>query len=225
VNRFLTAWTADIGYVLDRLGQLNTLDPSRRFTGRLDMTRVGIFGHSFGIAQAAQFCSQDPRCKAGIDVDGSLHGSVIQSGIPTPFMFLLSGEGDFSSSAEVREVEFDIKSVYDRLPANGRLRVSIRGANHFTFSDDGALLRSHAFRWVLQKIGKLGIDGPRQLAVTSYCIRSFFDAYLKQTTASQPTISSSLPCKIVSCFSSVRATPFSRPAMGLRDGSCLPRAR
>jgi predicted dienelactone hydrolase len=192
VNRFLTAWTADIGYVLDRLGQLNTSDPSRKFTGRLDMTRVGIFGHSFGGAQAAHFCSQDPRCKAGIDVDGSLHGSVIQSGIATPFMFLGSGKGDFSSSVEVRQVESDIKSVYDRLPANGRLRVSIRGANHFTFSDDGALLRSHTFRWVLQKIGKLGIDGPRQLAVTSYCIRSFFDAYLKQTTASQPTISSPL---------------------------------
>jgi pimeloyl-ACP methyl ester carboxylesterase len=192
VNRFLTAWTADIGYVLDRLGQLNTSDPSRRFTGRLDMTRVGIFGHSFGGAQAAQFCSQDPRCKAGIDVDGSLHGSVLQSGIATPFMFLGSGKGDFSSSVEVSQVESDIKSVYDRQPANGRLRVSIRGANHFTFSDEGALLRSHAFRWVLRKIGKLGIDGSRQLAVTSYCIRSFFDAHLKQTTASQPTISSSL---------------------------------
>jgi dienelactone hydrolase len=192
VNRFLTAWTADISYVLERLGQLNTSDPSHRFTGRLDMTRVGIFGHSFGGAQAAQFCSQDGRCKAGIDVDGSLHGSVIQSGISAPFMFLLSGEGDFSSSAEVREVESDIKSVYDRLPANGRLRVSIRGANHFTFSDDGALLRSRAFRWVLRRLGKLDIDGARQLAVASYCIRSFFDAYLKQTAASPPTISSSL---------------------------------
>jgi hypothetical protein len=110
--------------------------------------------------------------------DGSLHGSVIGTGIPVPFMFLLSGEGDFSSSAEGRQIEADIRSVYDRLPPNGRLRVSIRGANHFTFSDDGALLRSYAFRWVLRRIGKLGIDGPRQLAVTSYCIRSFFDAYL-----------------------------------------------
>jgi predicted dienelactone hydrolase len=192
VDRILTAWTSDIGNVLDRLGQLNTSDPSGNFTGRLDMTRVGVFGHSFGGAQAAQFCSQDSRCKAGIDVDGSLHGSVVQSGIPTPFMFLGSGEGDFSSRAEVRLVEADIKSVYDRLPPNGRLRVSIRGANHFTFSDDGALLRSHTFRWILRKISKLGIDGPRQLAVTSYCIRSFFDAYLKQTTVFRPTISSSL---------------------------------
>lgn len=192
VNRILTDWTSDIGYVLDRLGQLNKSDPSSKFTGRLDMTRVGVFGHSFGGAQAAQFCSQDSRCKAGIDVDGSLHGSVIDTGIPTPFMFLGSGEGDFSSSAEVRQIETDIKSVYDRLPPNGRLRVSIRGANHFTFSDDGALLRSHVFRWVLRRIGKLGIDGPRQLAVASYCIRSFFDTYLKQTTHSGPTISSSL---------------------------------
>lgn len=82
-----------------------------------------------------------------------------------------------------------------RQPTRQTFRVPPRvrdGANHFTFSDDGALLRSHAFRWVLRRIGKLGIDGPRQLAVTSYCIRSFFDTYLKQTTASEPTISSSL---------------------------------
>jgi hypothetical protein len=116
VDRILSAWTADIGDVLDQLGQLNTSDPSGRFTGRLDMTRVGVFGHSFGGAQAAQFCSQDSRCKAGIDVDRSLHGSVVQSGIPIPFMFLGSGEGDFSSRAEVRQVETDIKSVYDRQP-------------------------------------------------------------------------------------------------------------
>lgn len=192
VNRLLTAWTSDIGYVLDRLGQLNISDPSSKFTGRLNITRVGVFGHSFGGAQAAQFCSQESRCKAGIDVDGSLHGSVVPSGIPVPFMFLGSGEGDFSSNAEIRQIEADIKSVYDRLPPNGRLRISIRGANHFTFSDEGALLRSHAFRWVLRRLGKLGIDGPRQLAVTSYCIRSFFDAYLKDMKASQPTISSSL---------------------------------
>jgi len=192
VDRILTAWTSDISYVLDRLGQLNTSDPSGKFTGRLDMARVGVLGHSFGGAQAAQFCSQDSSCKAGIDVDGSLRGSVIQTGIHTPFMFLGSSQGDFSSDAEVRQIEAEIQSVYDRLPTGGRLWVSIRGANHFTFSDDGALFRSHVFRWVLRRIGRLGIDGPRQLAVTSYCIRRFFDAYLKHTNTSRPTISSSL---------------------------------
>ncbi len=192
VTKQLNAWTADIGFVLDRLEQLNISDPSGKFIGRLDMSRVGVFGHSFGGAQAAQFCSRDSRCKAGIDVDGSLHGSVIQAGIHTPFMFLLSGNGDFSSRAEVDQIMADIRAVYDRMPMESRLFVQIRGANHFTFSDDGALLKSQLLRRVLRVFGVLGIDGRRQLAVTSYCIHTFFDAYLKGAGASRPKISSPL---------------------------------
>ena len=86
-------------------------DASGRFTGRLDMTRVGIFGHSFGGATAAQFCHEDSRCKAGIDVDGAPHGSVIQAGIRQPFMFLLSDHGH-SSDPESRQIEADIQSIY-----------------------------------------------------------------------------------------------------------------
>jgi dienelactone hydrolase len=192
VNKVLTAWTADIAFVLDQLERLNVSDPTGKFPGRLDMTRVGVFGHSFGGAQAAQFCSLDSRCKAGIDVDGSLHGSVIQAGIHMPFMFLLSGQGDFSSDAEIRQIQADIQAVYDRLPADGRLRISIRGANHFLFSDDGALLKSHIVLRTLRALGVVGIDGRRQLAVTVYCVHSFFDAYLKGTSVSRLNISSPL---------------------------------
>ena len=192
LNRLLTAWTADIAFVLDRLERLNASDASGKLTGRLDMTRVGVFGHSFGGAQAAQFCHEDSRCKAGIDIDGAPFGSVIQAGIHQPFMFLLSDHGDVSSDPESLQIQADIESIYDRLPADGRLRIAIRGANHFTFSDDGALLKSHAVRGVLRVFGKLGIDGRRQLAVTAYCVHSFFDAYLKGANVSRLKISSPL---------------------------------
>lgn len=191
-SRLLDAWTADIAFVLDRLERLNRSDPTGKFTGRLDMTRVGLFGHSFGGAQAAQFCSQDSRCKAVIDVDGSLHGSVIQNGLHQPSMFLGSSQGDFSSNAEVRQILADLHSVYDRLPADKRLWVTIRGANHFTFDDDGAMLKSHVVRGVLRAAGKLGIDGDRQLAITAYCLRTFFDAYVKESAVSPVEISSPL---------------------------------
>jgi len=79
VSRVLTAWTGDIAFVLDRLARLNASDSSGTFTGRLDMTRVGVFGHSLGGAVALQFCHEDSRCKAGIDIDGAPHGSVIQA--------------------------------------------------------------------------------------------------------------------------------------------------
>jgi pimeloyl-ACP methyl ester carboxylesterase len=184
----LTAWTGDIAFVLDRLARLNASDSSGKFTGRLDMTRVGVFGHSLGGAVAAQFCHEDSRCKAGIDIDGAPHGSVIQAGLRQPFMFLLSDHGDATDSASI-QIKSDIQSIYDQLPPDRRLRVAIRGAFHFTFSDDGALLKSGIVRGVLRLLGKLGIDARRQLAVTTYCVHSFFDAYLKGRGGSRLSIS------------------------------------
>jgi predicted dienelactone hydrolase len=191
VSKVLAAWTADIAFVLDRLERLNTSVESGKFKGRLDMTRVGIFGHSFGGAQAAQFCSQDSRCKAGIDVDGQPFGSVIQTGLHQPFLFLLSDHGR-GSDPESLQIKANIQSIYDRLPADARLRIEIRGANHFLFTDDGALLKSHIVLRTLRALGIVGIDGRRQLAVTVYCVHSFFDAYLKGTGVSRLHISSPL---------------------------------
>ncbi|MEP6495686.1 MAG: family membership [bacterium] len=180
--KLLDAWTADVAFVTDRLEQLNASDSSGKFTGRLDMARLGVFGHSLGGATAAQFCHVDSRCKAGIDVDGALLGTVIQAGISRPFMFLLSDHGRPADSVSGR-IETDIRSVYDRLPPGGRLRIAIRGANHFTFSDDGALLKSYAVRGALRAFGGLRIDARRQLAVTAFCVHSFFDEYLKDEGA------------------------------------------
>jgi dienelactone hydrolase len=191
MGKLLTAWTADTAFVLDRLARLNSSDASGKFTGRLDLTRVGVFGHSFGGATAAQFCRDDSRCKAGIDLDGQPFGSVIQSGLRQPFMFLLSDHGKAADPVS-RQIEANIQTIYDRLPTEGRLRLAIRGANHFLFSDDGGLLKSRILLKALRMFGVVGIDGRRQLAVTTYCVHSFFDAYLKGAGASRLNISSAL---------------------------------
>ena len=77
-------------------------------------------------------------------------------------------------------------------PPDCRLRVAIRGAFHFMFSDDGALLKSSIVRGVLRALGKLGIDARRQLAVTTYCVHTFFDHYLKGTGSSRLNLASPL---------------------------------
>ena len=183
----MDGWTNDMSFVLDRLAQLNAGDPSGKFTNRLDMTRVGVFGHSFGGAQAAQFCHDDPRCKAGIDIDGAPFGGVIQTGIDRPFMFIL---GDHRGESQRSSVLANIQAIYDRLAVNARARVEIRGANHFMFSDDGAVMKSAVVRGVLRLFGKLRIDARRQLEVTAYCIHTFFDAELEGRTGSKLNLSS-----------------------------------
>jgi pimeloyl-ACP methyl ester carboxylesterase len=150
-----------------------------------------VFGHSFGGAQAAQFCNDDPRCKGGIDIDGAPLGSVLQAKIRQPFMFLLS-DHSHESDPESRQILANIQSIYDRLPLDSRLHIAIRGAAHFAFSDDGALFKSHVVHVVARILGKLRIDPRRQLAVTVYCLHSFFDAYLKEATTSPSKISSPL---------------------------------
>jgi len=106
-------------------------------------------------------------------------------------MFLLSEHGG-SSDAESRPIEANIQSIYDRLPPDGRLRITIRGANHFLFSDDGALLKSHIVLGALRMMGILSIDGRRQLAITAYCLQRFFDAYLTGPRGSRLNIASPL---------------------------------
>ncbi len=91
-----------------------------------------------------------------------------------------------------RQILANIQSICDRLPPDERLRIAIRGANHFLFSDDGALLKSRVVRWTLRRFGMLDIDGRRQLAVTTYCVHSFFDAYLKGASVSRLNLSSPL---------------------------------
>ena len=177
-NKLVQAWSADMGFALDQFERLNTSDPSGRFLGRLDMQRVGVFGHSLGGATALQFCHDDSRCKAGIDVDGAPLGSVITEGVTQPFMFLLS-DHESEPDAETRPVKANIHSIYDRLPSDRRLLIMIRGASHYMFSDDGAMLKSPLVMRVMRTLGIVRLDGRRQVAVTAHYIRTFFDVYLQ----------------------------------------------
>jgi dienelactone hydrolase len=187
-NKLAQAWSADTGFALDQLERLNTSDPSGRFLGRLDMQRVGVFGHSLGGATALQFCHDDSRCKAGIDVDGAPLGSVIAEGVAQPFMFLLSDHSGESAEAQtpeaIRQAGANIRSIYDRLPSDRRLQITIRGAGHYMFSD-GAMLKSPLLMRAMRILGVVRIDGRRQVAVTAHYITTFFDVYLQGAPASE----------------------------------------
>jgi dienelactone hydrolase len=186
------AWSADIGFALDQLERLNESDPSGKFRGRLDLQRVGVFGHSLGGATALQFCHDDGRCKAGIDVDGAPLGNVIAEGVTQPFMFLLSDHSR-EPDTETGPIEANIRSIYNRQPADRRLEIVVRGANHYMFSDDGALLKSPLLMRVLRMLGLVPIDGRRQIAVTAHYIVTFFDVYLKGASASELQSQSGYP--------------------------------
>jgi predicted dienelactone hydrolase len=177
-------WSADMSLALDQLERLNTSDFPGRFAGRLDMRRVGVFGHSLGGATALQFCHDDSRCKAAVDLDGAPFGSVIREGVRRPLLIVLAAH-TFESEAENRPVLDNLHAIYDREDGNRRWWITIRGANHFEFSDDGALLKSPLVMRVLQWLGITPLDGRRQIAVTAHLVGTFFDVYLTGAPASE----------------------------------------
>lgn len=180
IDNLLPMWTTDTQFVIDQLEHLNAADPSGRFQGRLDLDRLGVFGHSFGGATALQVCHDDPRCKAGIDIDGNPFGSVVRDGLQQPFMFLLSDHGSLDD-AGAREVFAKIQSIYSRLPA-GRQCLVLHGANHFSFSDQILLKSTYLVK--LAGLFQGGLDARRGLALTAAYVHTFFDVYLKNAPPS-----------------------------------------
>src|SRR5262249_30200567 len=139
-----------------------------------------------------QFCHDDHRCVAGVDIDGAPVGPVVQTGIGRPFLFLLS-DHSHDAGPDANRIRATIRSMYEKLPANARYETEIRGANHFTFSDDGALLKSRVVRAVLRFVGNLSIDGRRQLGATAFCVRTFLDRYLKADSATAVCVDAAFP--------------------------------
>jgi dienelactone hydrolase len=91
----IDTWAADIRFTLDQITRLNAAPAKKSpFAGRIDLGRVGVFGHSFGGVAAARACELEPRIKACLNQDGMLGGPSVhfEGGHPPaqPYMFLSS---------------------------------------------------------------------------------------------------------------------------------------
>ena len=139
-------------------------------------------GHSFGGATALQFCHEDARCRAAIDLDGIPFGSVVTDGLAKPAMFLLSDHSREMSDQESLKVVAMIESIYTRLP-EPRVYATIRHANHFSFGDQ-ILLNSQVAIRLLRLAGFGSLDGVRGLTISNDYVHTFLDVTLKDTTLS-----------------------------------------
>lgn len=174
-DQLVSVWAGDVRFVLDRLTALNSTTGDR-FAGHLDLDRLGVFGHSFGGATAAEFCRIDTRCKAGADLDGTPFGTVAQTGLPQPFLFI-DGDEDWigSCNADCAENRQGIATIVASAPTD-HVALIVGGAHHFNFSDLAV-----TFFPLGRPLGLIGpIDGARGLQITTTYLAAFFGHYLQQ---------------------------------------------
>jgi Chlorophyllase enzyme len=169
VERALSVRIADTRFLLTRLVQLNR---AGRFAGRLDLERIGMFGHSLGGATAASTMFVDRRIDAGADLDGSLHGRVVVRGLGQPFMLMMQ-----PLAAQLDETQ---RQFWSHLKGS-RPALVLAGADHYTFTDMAVLapqLRATAPK-IVHQAPTGTIDGVRAIAIERASVRAFFSAHLR----------------------------------------------
>lgn len=149
-----------------------------RSQNRMDFTRIGFVGFSFGGAVAAESSLMDSRIAAVANLDGSFFGRAAEQPLDVPFMLLSS---DFSPEIlfdpnSARRHEFalykrDLRVLQAQSTRPNNHLFLIRGAFHDTFLDP-ALSPRNLLKWLL-------LDPYRAHTIIETYLVGFLDAYLK----------------------------------------------
>lgn len=182
-NRKVAAAARDVSAVLDALAR-NAADDASPFAGRLDTTRVGILGFSFGGAVAAEAARHDPRVVAAVDLDGWLFGDALRDGVPRAFLLLgtaLDTPSPNYGSGAARELvaAFDrdnTERTFAGMRRYGGAFVTMDGTDHDNFTDAAWLPR-------LRGTGLGTIDGRRGWSLAANAILRFFDRSIERVPA------------------------------------------
>ena len=183
----------DVRAVLDQLEQWNKL-AGHPLTGRLDMKRVGMSGHSFGAVTTQALSGQrfvrgttvtDARIKAAVIMSpsGPRLGDPAQAfgGVKIPWM-LLTGTRD---TAPIGDADVASRlSVFPALPPGGKYELVLYNAEHSAFTE----------RALPGDSQPRNPNHPRSiLAVTT----AFWDAYLRDDPNAKKWLDGDGPRKIL----------------------------
>lgn len=118
----------DLIFVLNQLEEKNASD----FSNRLDLNKVGVWGHSIGGAASIDAAKMDKRFKAVLNFDGTPSGWALREGLDQPFMYI-EDLTDLSHSGY--KMQFDRREAFCQKVSSDCYRVLIGNANHNSFVD------------------------------------------------------------------------------------------
>ena len=185
----------DIRFVIDMLETMQKT--SRPAAGQaafpagliesMDLTRIGMFGHSAGGGTAIQAMYEDERIRAGINMDGTMGYmpayplTAVQNGLDRPFM-LMNADYNRDGAIDSHLSTLD-KAMLWQASSGWKLDIAIPDATHYSYTDYLALIPQLVDRFHLPPqvtdniIGTADTD--HVLAAQKALVNAFFDLHLK----------------------------------------------
>ena len=171
-RKLVDQWAGDLGYALDFLGEQGDHSESP-FYKSLDLSRVGVYGHSTGGGAAIQFCGTDTRCKALLGMDPFMRPvsrEVLENGLLQPSFFMFSQR--WADDVDSRNNQLFHRFILNTPQILGV--IYIEGTAHYDFSDLPLLSP------LAPRLGLKGpINGKRVTGIINDYLLSFFDETLK----------------------------------------------
>ena len=127
---------ARIGDIAAALRALARIDAHGLLRGRLDLSRIGMFGFSLGGATADEAMHSLPQIRAGVDLDGSLYGRSLTTPLSRPFLILARNGHSTATDPSWRRGWAMLRSW--------RREIRLIGAGHGDFADDAAFIQQLA---------------------------------------------------------------------------------
>ncbi len=176
-------WLADRRFVHDRLQAGDAPPDIRAIAAASNFARVGEIGMSFGGSTTGGLCMYDPRCAAGVNLDGAdFHLTPLDADIPVPFLMFHSDMSNlyqaFNAPVPATGARAFNEFSYDTFAHGGARpdvhRVQLRGARHMGLTDFSLFMRRPV------RDGFLGVTpSPVLIGAQSDFVRGFFDHYLR----------------------------------------------
>lgn len=174
----------DVSFLVDVMTNLDADDPGGIFTGRVDLDRVGLTGHSFGGATTLVGLTSDPRFDVGIPITAGGVGEFAR-GVTQPTLHFLATEDQTLGAAGNDQIE----GMYD-LCEGPKAIVRIRDAGHYSptvgcevapqlFATDGC---DRGTRLLDPSVEFEFLDHRRVFDVVNYYETALFGLYLRGAT-------------------------------------------
>lgn len=166
--KHVPTWVQDIRFTLDELEKINQ-DKSNPFYQKLDLARVGVYGHSFGSAAAAKAMNDELRIVAGVGMEGAQYDAPTRPlRVKKPFLFMVAKRNrDWLSGGA--QFQTDKSVFYDLI---------IGGTIHVSFSDLVYVFKPNASqRWLKRR--QFDIEPLRTIRIINMYALAFFEKHLQ----------------------------------------------
>jgi len=197
LNEYGKIWTEDLKFIIDEMFSFDPEKEGKHIKNRIDLSKIGVVGHSLGGGAAYEISHRDDRITAGVDMDGSLFNTHKKNTLKKPFLFILSGINVESKKAQkhlsmnekqlkaygVSKEEYEeyIESetseifLMEESITNSGIILEIKETGHYNFTD----LQAYAPN-IIETLGLTGkTDISKNMKLLNHILLDFFNTHLK----------------------------------------------